>query len=66
VKNAVRRPVNVRDDDGRRLWTIGKDRRHAGNKIDGAMAAIISWEACHDSKEAGERARKHYRAYGFK
>ena len=64
VGNAVRRPVNVRDDDGRRLWTIGKDRRHSGNKIDACMAAIISWEARRDALEAGERARKHYRTFG--
>ena len=63
--NAVRRPVNVRDDDGRRLWTVGKDRRHGGNKVDACMAAIISWEARRDAIEAGERARKHYRTFTF-
>jgi hypothetical protein len=65
VKNAIRNPVNARDDEGRRLWTIGKDGRHWGNWIDLDMAGIISWEARRDSKEAGEKVRGPYRTAGF-
>ena len=60
VGNAVRRPVVVRDDEGRPLWTVGK--RKADAKIDGLMAAVLAWEARRDSLEAGERP---YRAGGF-
>ncbi|MDQ3722070.1 MAG: phage terminase family protein [Actinomycetota bacterium] len=55
VTNAVRRDVNARDDDGRRLWTIAKAGRHSPRKIDAAMAAVLSWEARSDAKRDGAR-----------
>ena len=55
VRNAIRRPVNARDDEGRRMWTIGKDTRHSPRKIDAAMAAILSWEARGDAIREGAR-----------
>jgi phage terminase large subunit-like protein len=60
VINAVRRDVNVRDDDGRRLWTISKDGRHSPRKIDAAMAAVLSWEARGDAKADGVLNRPKY------
>lgn len=48
IGNATRAYNNFRDDDGRPLWTIYKERPDSPHKIDAAMAAILSWEArCH-------------------
>ena len=49
IKNAVRWPVAVRDDDGRKLHVIGKDRQGSPNKIDAAAAGALSWEARGDA-----------------
>lgn len=49
VKNAVRWKVSAKDDEGRQLHTIGKDRPDSPNKIDAAAAAVISWEARGDA-----------------
>jgi hypothetical protein len=49
IKNAVRRKVNVYDDEHRQMWTIAKDRPDSPRKIDAAMAGILSWEARGDA-----------------
>lgn len=56
VRNAVKRPVNARDEQGRPLWTISKPA--PGRKIDAAMAAILAWEARRDAVAAGVKPRK--------
>ena len=56
VCNAVKRPVNARDDNGRPLWTISKPA--PGRKIDAAMAAILAWEARRDAVAAGVKPRQ--------
>jgi len=43
--NACRRMLTIRDDQGQPLWVIYKERKDSPHKIDGAMAAILSWEA---------------------
>ena len=53
VKNAGRRKLSVRDDEGRQLWTIAKDRRGSPRKMDAAMAAVLSWEARSDALAEG-------------
>ena len=53
IGNAVRRELNLRDEEGRRLWTIYKERPDSPHKIDAAMAAILSWEARCDAITAG-------------
>jgi phage terminase large subunit-like protein len=53
VGNAFRRKVNVRDEQGIQLWTIYKERSDSPHKIDGAMAAVLSWEARCDALAAG-------------
>jgi hypothetical protein len=53
VGNAFRRMVAVRDDQGIQLWTIYKERSDSPHKIDGAMSAILSWEARCDALTAG-------------
>lgn len=49
IKNAVRWPVNVRDENKRKLHVIGKDRPGSPHKMDGAAAAVLSWEARGDA-----------------
>lgn len=56
VANARRQALSVRDAEGRRLHTISKDRPHSPNKIDAAMAAVLSWEARGDAIAAGATA----------
>jgi phage terminase large subunit-like protein len=53
IRNAVRRKLNVRDDDGRQMFTLEKDRPKSPRKIDAAMAAVLSWEARSDAIAAG-------------
>lgn len=55
VKNAVKRPVAARDDDGRPLWTITKPA--PGRKIDAAMALVLAWEARNDAVASGAKRR---------
>lgn len=58
VKNAVKWRVSARDDDGRKLHVIGKDRPHSPHKIDAAAAAVLSWEARGDAIAAGADAQQ--------
>jgi hypothetical protein len=58
VKNAVRRKQNVYDDDHRPMHTIAKDRADSRNKIDGAMAGALSWEARGDAIAANAQAKR--------
>ena len=51
IGNAVRLSVNVYDDKRRRMWVITKEA--PGFKIDGATAAVLSWEARGDAIAAG-------------
>lgn len=56
MRNAVRRPVNARDDAGKPLWTIAKPA--PGRKVDAAMALVLAWEARRDALAAGAKARR--------
>lgn len=58
IGNARRRTVNVRDDEGRPLWSIEKDRPGSPRKIDLAMAGCLSWEARGDAIAAGALTAK--------
>jgi phage terminase large subunit-like protein len=53
VGNAVRKYLNIRDEEGQPLWTIYKERPDSPHKIDAAMASILSWEARCDAIAAG-------------
>ena len=55
MKNAVKRPVAARDDDGRPLWTITKPA--PGRKIDAAMALVLAWECRNDAIAAGAKKK---------
>jgi len=48
IGNARRKVLPALDDDGRNLFTLTKDRPHSPNKIDAAMAGVISAEARRD------------------
>lgn len=53
IGNAQRHDLNQRDDLGRPLWLIRKERPDSPHKIDLAMAAVLSWEARNDAIAAG-------------
>ncbi|HXG36534.1 MAG TPA: terminase [Dehalococcoidia bacterium] len=53
IGNARRRELTLKDGEGRPLWVIQKERPDSPHKIDGAMAAILSWEARNDAITAG-------------
>ena len=53
IGNAVRRKLNIVDEDGNALWVIYKERADSPHKIDGAMAAILSWQARCDALALG-------------
>ena len=56
VRNAVKRTVTARDDEGRPMWTINKPA--PGRKIDAAMALVLAWEARSDAVASGAKARR--------
>jgi hypothetical protein len=58
VSNARRKVLPVLDDDGRNLFTLTKDRPHSPNKIDAAMAGVISAEARRDAISKGMLNRR--------
>lgn len=52
--NARRLYTNLVDEQGQRLWILRKERPDSDKKIDGAMGAVLSWEARNDAIAAGE------------
>ncbi len=54
LANARRLYTNLVDEQGARLWILRKERPDSPNKIDGAMGAVLSWEARNDALQAGE------------
>lgn len=65
IGNARRVALNIRDEDGRPMWTIGKDRRGSPNKIDASMAGALSWEARGDAIAAGALRKRRRAVAGF-
>jgi phage terminase large subunit-like protein len=54
IGNARRKDLpGERDEQGKALWLIQKDRPDSPHKIDLAMAAVLSWEARTDAIAAG-------------
>ena len=53
IAQAVKRPARAKDDDGKPMWTIQKDRHDSPRKIDLSMAGCLSWEARRDAIAAG-------------
>jgi hypothetical protein len=53
-----------RDEQGKALWLIRKDRPDSLQKIDAAMASVLSWEARTDAISAGAlKAEPEYQMY---
>jgi hypothetical protein len=53
IANAVKQDVNLRDEDGERLYLIRKEAKNSPRKMDAAMAAVLSWAARVDALAAG-------------
>ncbi|NMC84300.1 MAG: terminase [Anaerolineaceae bacterium] len=53
IGNAVRKKLNLVDENGEALWVIYKERPDSPFKIDAAMAGILSWQARCDALAAG-------------
>lgn len=53
IGNARRRDLIERDEQNKALWLIQKERPDSPQKIDLAMAAVLSWEARTDAVAAG-------------
>lgn len=66
VSSAVRRLLNVYDDDRQQMFTLEKDRPNSPRKIDAAMAGVLSWEARGEAIAAGATKRTEYKVGGFR
>jgi hypothetical protein len=53
IGNARRKNLPMLDDQGKPIWLIEKERHDSPNKIDVAMAGVLSWEARNDAIAAG-------------
>lgn len=53
IANAVKRDVNLKDEDGEKLYIITKEHKSSPRKMDGAMAGTLSWGARLDALAAG-------------
>lgn len=60
IGNSRRDHKGLRDEEGRPLWCIRKDRHDSPNKIDAAMASVLSWEARNDAIAAGATKQPAY------
>jgi hypothetical protein len=49
VQNSRKRKLTVQDDHERQMHTLAKPAHHSPLKIDGAMAAVLAWEARGDA-----------------
>lgn len=49
IKNAVKWTITAKDEDGRKLYVIGKDRPESPDKMDAAAAGTLSWECRGDA-----------------
>lgn len=65
IGNAHKMPLTVKDDEGRPMWSVQKERPGSPNKIDGAAAGVISWEARGDAIAAGAKKKRRKIAAGF-
>lgn len=53
----------MRDDEGKALWTIRKDRPDSPHKMDAAMASVLSWEARNDALTSGVTKQPEYQMF---
>lgn len=65
IGNARKEELKQRDEQGKALYLIRKDRPDSPHKIDLAMAAILSWQARTDAIASGATEEKEYAVYFF-
>jgi hypothetical protein len=65
IANARKMPLTAKDDDGRPLASIQKERPGSPLKIDAAMAAVLSWEARGDAIAAGATKTESREVVGY-
>lgn len=53
IGNSHRHDLPQRDDEGKPMWLIRKERSDSPAKIDAAMAAVLSWQARADAIKLG-------------
>lgn len=53
IGHAFKKPTNVHADEGRPMFAIQKETKESNDKIDGASAAVLSWEARNDAVASG-------------
>lgn len=53
VGHAYRKELLKRDENDKPCWLIRKERPDSPQKIDAAMASVLSWEARNDAIAAG-------------
>jgi phage terminase large subunit-like protein len=58
--SAKKQDIGQRDEQGKALWVIRKDRPDSPHKIDAAVAAVLSWEARTDAIAAGAEKTPEY------
>jgi phage terminase large subunit-like protein len=63
VGNCHRRELYGKDDEGRPLWVVYKDRHGSPNKIDLAVAGVLSWEARRAALAEGAGVPKPHSVY---
>ena len=64
--NSYRHDLPQRDEEGKKLWLIRKERSDSPNKIDLAMAGVLSWEARTDAIAAGATSVSVYEKRGVR
>lgn len=65
IANSYRHDLPQRDEEGKALWLIRKERHDSPHKIDVAMAAVLSWEARTDAIAAGATGVSVYETRGI-
>lgn len=53
IANSCRQPLGFKDEDGKPMWVITKERPMSPLKIDLAIAGCLSWEARNDAIKSG-------------
>lgn len=65
VENCRKRPTNIRDGEGRFMWSVRKAGPKSPLKIDAAVAAMLALEARADALELGWKPKRKGRTYTF-
>lgn len=63
IGNSRREELNLRDDQGKPLWMIRKERNDSPHKIDLAVAAVLSNEARNDAITSGVLKEPEYQMF---